>query len=55
MSDDGARAVLILELISAQAKLLADEMKRAKLWEGDYERRVSELSERIRELPRSLR
>jgi hypothetical protein len=48
---DRSRAVLVLQLIAAQAAKLADDLEHGRLWEGDYSEGVATLSSNVRQLP----
>jgi hypothetical protein len=44
-----------LELIAAKAKVLASDYKNGKLWEGDLNRGLGEISEQLGLIPREKR
>jgi hypothetical protein len=41
------RVALYLELIAAKAKQLAEDYKRARLWDGDLQRGLGEINEQL--------
>lgn len=43
-------AVIRLELAAAKAKQLAEDLRRGKLWDGDLERGIGEITQQLSQI-----
>jgi len=48
--DDKKYILNKLRSIAAQAESLADDFEKGKLWDGDLERRISSITQEIKEI-----